>query len=345
MLSAPLNIHWELTNRCNLRCIHCYQQDDERDAVMPSASLLSIIAHRIADASVFELTLTGGEIMMVKQLPWLLDFFNERGIEPHVTSNGTLVSERRADELAARRLTFQVSIDSADPSVHDGVRQKRGALARAVRGIERLVERGVSVSVAYTCMPQNADSVPGVLELAERIGVHKVCVGEVLPYFGGRSQRTQMTRSTEATTNAHNRLLALVDAYAGRIDLKLAFQGVETDDPVPKRQSCTALDRDLAILHDGSAYPCPFVRKAAYRLGSVVDTPIRELWSCAAAERFRREKTELHVFHCRLEAEPTDSSAGSLLPMLQPANVRSTSVISSAERSLAQDFDASSASS
>jgi MoaA/NifB/PqqE/SkfB family radical SAM enzyme len=309
-------VHWELTNRCNLRCIHCYQQDDAPDATLPSTEILFAIAQRIVDANVFELTLTGGEIMMVPQLPEVIDFFNNAGIEPHITSNGTLVSERRADQLAERRLTFQVSIDSADPSVHDGVRQRPGALGRAVRGIERLVERKVPVSIAYTCMPQNADAAPGVVELAARVGVEKVCIGEVLPFFGDEERRAEMAHSADNLNDARRRLVALAVEYEDRVDLRLAFQGLGATDSDPIRRPCTALERDLAVLHDGSAYPCPFVRRPTACLGSVLDSSIRDIWNSSAAQRFRSEKAQLPVPHCHIEATPAALKGPAMLPML-----------------------------
>lgn len=312
MLSTPLNIHWELTNRCNLSCVHCYQQDDVQDSALPEAEFLFSVAERVLEAGVFELTLTGGEILLVKQVYELIDFFNEAGIAPHVTSNGTLINDWHADQLAQRNLTFQVSIDSADPSVHDGVRGRKGALQRAVKGIARLVERRVPVSVAYTCMPQNIDDAAGVVSLAEQLGVDRVCIGEVLPHFGDATVRGQLEHATGELDSARIELNALQEEFSDRVDVKLAFQGLEQDLPKP---SCTALERDLAILHDGHAYPCPFVRNPRYDLGSVLENSIKSLWRKQVAEEFRREKVENRVPHCRLAAASplggaSDASAG-----------------------------------
>jgi radical SAM protein with 4Fe4S-binding SPASM domain len=264
---------------------------------------------------VFELTLTGGEIMLVKQVFSLIDFFNEVGITPHVTSNGTLVDDRRADELASRRVTFQVSIDSADASVHDGVRGRQGALRRALQGIERLIEREVPVSVAYTCMPQNVADAEGVVALADGLGVERVCVGEVLPHFGEEGVRESLEHGDGDLDAVALQLEDLRQRYAGRVDVSLAFQGLASATQEAGAIGCSALDRDLAILHDGHAYPCPFVRNPRYDLGSVLTTPIRQIWTDAVAAAFRQEKAGSAIPHCRVAAA---SPAGSL-PMIAGA--------------------------
>jgi radical SAM protein with 4Fe4S-binding SPASM domain len=65
------------------------------------------------------------------------------------------------------------------------------------------------------------------------------------------------------------------------------------------------MDRDLAILYDGWAYPCPFVRDNAYRLGNVVHEPIADIWTGLAATRFQAEKATRSTKHC------TSTPAGS----------------------------------
>jgi MoaA/NifB/PqqE/SkfB family radical SAM enzyme len=303
VLSAPLNVHWELTNRCNLACRHCYQQDDAADAALPGATGLWTIAERLVEAGVFELTMTGGEILLVPEVFDLIDYFNAAGIEPHVTSNGTLVDDRRADELARRRLTFQVSIDSSDPLVHDGVRRRPGALRRAVEGVERLVERGVPVAVSYTCMPQNVEDAAGVAALAEQIGVTRVCIGEVLPSYGDSQARSAMEHRRLDYVYRH--LDQVREQFEGRVEVSLAMHRAG-DAPT---DVCTALDRDLAILHDGHAYPCPFVRHPDYDMGSVLEHPIAALWNSDVARRFRDEKRVASVPHCRILAAASPSTA------------------------------------
>jgi MoaA/NifB/PqqE/SkfB family radical SAM enzyme len=297
-LTAPLNVHWELTNLCNLKCMHCYQQDDGPGIGLPPADMLRLTARRIVEAGVFEVTLTGGEVLLVPQLRDLVAYFNSSGLRPHITSNGMLVDDATADWLAACDVTFQISLDAADPGRHNAVRRSPHAYAKALAGVSRLVERGVEVSLAYTAMPDNLGEIEGVLALAAERGVRRVCVGEVLPEFGNAENRRQLELGAEPFGRFVTGLHALRDRYRGQVELAAALLSGHLHDQQLRASPCTALDRDLAILYDGWAYPCPFVRDPRQRLGNVRQHDIREIWSSQAAQRFRAEKQTKTSKHC-----------------------------------------------
>lgn len=305
-LAAPLNVHWELTNVCNLKCVHCYQQDDVVRNRLPSSEDLTVVAHRLTDAGVFEVTLTGGEVLLVRQLREIVRHFNEHGIRPHITSNGMLVDDATADWISAADVTFQVSIDAADPVRHNEIRRSPHAFRKALEGVSRLVSRGVEVSFAYTALPNNLQEISDVLALAEEQGVSRVCIGEVLPEFGGEVVRSQLRLRSDSFSLFTANLSTLRDQYAGRVEVAIALLSGHMHDPNLRASTCTALERDLAILYDGWAYPCPFVRRPEYKLGNIFLQSVAELWNGSAAQRFRAEKKTRTTKHC----VDSDGSAG-----------------------------------
>lgn len=314
-LTAPLNVHWELTNVCNLNCVHCYQQDDETRSSLPATERLMQIAQRIVDAGVFELTLTGGEVLLVRSLPRIVAFLNAQGIRPHITSNGMLVDETTADWLASVDVTFQISLDGADPAQHNAIRRSPRAFDGAMAGAERLVARGVEVSFAYTATARNLTELPAVVGLAAKHGVGRVCVGEVLPEFGSAVERSRLRLDPSAFAAFVSGLPSLREQYQGTVDVAVALLSGHVYDSRLKASPCTALERDLAILYDGWAYPCPFVRNPQYRLGNLLRQDIREIWSGTTAQRFRNEKASRATKHCISSGE--DSR-----PVLVPLRVR-----------------------
>ena len=303
-LTAPLNVHWELTNLCNLKCVHCYQQDDGPRAGLPSVETVTTIASRIAEAGVFEVTLTGGEVLLIRQLRDVVALLNRNGIRPHITSNGMLVDDHAADWLAASEVTFQVSLDAADPTRHNDIRRSPYAFERALDGVTRLVARGVDVSFAYTATPENLAELSAVVALAADRGVRRVCVGEVLPEFGSATTRDRLRLDSGPFASFVSGLHALRTQYLGRVDVAIALLSGHIYDARLRESPCTALERDLAILHDGWAYPCPFVRRRQHRLGNVLQLGVREIWSGPAAERFRAEKSTRMTKHC-VESRPS----------------------------------------
>jgi MoaA/NifB/PqqE/SkfB family radical SAM enzyme len=303
-INAPLNIHWELTNVCNLHCIHCYQQDDGPRKPLPQSTVLFAIAHKIVDAGVFELTLTGGEPLLVPQLRDLVHFFNEHGLRPHITSNGMLVDESTAQWLSEADITFQISIDGATAQAHNAIRGSKNAFKRATDGIRRLVEHGVPVSIAYTATPMNPAEIEPVVSLGASLGVGRVCIGEVLPYYGSYESRAEMKFTSTTYGTFVKGLSEIAKQYEGMVDVAIALMSGHEHDSKLRNAPCTALDRDLAILHDGWAYPCPFVRSRKYRLGNVISTSIQDIWMSSVARRFREEKSTGAPKHCTVAGSP-----------------------------------------
>ena len=128
--------------------------------------------------------------------------------------------------------------------------------------------------------------------------ISTVCIGAVLPMFG--TQAESLTIERNALRDEVLRLLDLKSKFEGRVDIQLALNdlGRLAGDDLVACMRCTALERDLAILHDGSAYPCPFVRNTQYRLGSVIDTSIEVLWNGDIANQFRTERDIRQTRHC-----------------------------------------------
>lgn len=304
-IELPLNIHWELTNVCNLRCVHCYQQDDGPRMPLPGDDILWTIAERVVEARVFELTLTGGEPLLVPQLRDLVQFFNEHQIRPHITSNGMLVDDSAADWLSKVNVTFQVSVDGATPEIHNAIRGSKRAFSRSIDSIRRLLDRGVEVSIAYCATPVNSSEIEPIVALSAELGVQRVCIGEVLPYFGSTGSRQQLTFDFGAYGSFVGGLRDLARRYADTVDVAIALMSGHQFDSALRNAPCTALERDLAILHDGWAYPCPFVRSHEYRLGNVVMTSIKDIWSGEVARRFRVEKASGAPKHCTVAGSPS----------------------------------------
>jgi radical SAM protein with 4Fe4S-binding SPASM domain len=181
---APLYVAWELTHRCNARCLHCYSDSGPEATCTSDLSLEECLnlVDQLADAGVLVLALSGGEPMMRPGWELIAMHAVARGLSVNIGSNGSCVTEHNADVLAGLGIkSVTISIDSHRPEVHDAFRRLPGLHAKALQAVQRLVARGVRVVVGFTPTRINWKDGPDVIELAARLGAAAVNLSEYVP--------------------------------------------------------------------------------------------------------------------------------------------------------------------
>ncbi|MFL6291395.1 MAG: radical SAM protein, partial [Thermoanaerobaculia bacterium] len=187
---APLYVAWEITHKCNARCLHCYSgsaPDASCQEDLTTEEALGLI-DELADAGLLVLAFSGGEPMMRPDWRELVRHAVGCGLSVNVGSNGSLVTARTADDLKHLGVhSVTVSLDSDQPAVHERFRQLPGLFDRAVGAVRLLVERGVRVVVGFTPTRLNWRDGRGVVELAFSLGADAVNLSEYVP--AGRGPR------------------------------------------------------------------------------------------------------------------------------------------------------------
>lgn len=182
--AIPISVHFDLTYRCNERCIHCYLDHDDHGE-MSTGEVLEVL-DQLAGAGTLFLTFSGGEIFLRKDLMEILERSRQRGFDLSLKTNALLINAQRAQQLRAlgvRRV--QVSVYSADPAVHDAITKVRGSLQRSLTAIRFLKTQGLMVKIACPLMKQNLNSYGNVLKLAEELGVPYVIDMTITPKIDG----------------------------------------------------------------------------------------------------------------------------------------------------------------
>ncbi|MCK5853649.1 MAG: radical SAM protein, partial [Sulfurovaceae bacterium] len=152
-------LQWHLTERCNLRCTHCYQNEaiikDElslEENFMVVDKFVAFIKTLNKDSySRGVLNITGGEPFVYKDLEPLLAYISQfkEYLSFNFLSNGTLINDKTIALIKKYKPLFvQISIDG-DKTSHDRIRGA-GAFETSMKGIKRLKENGVKVIVSFT---------------------------------------------------------------------------------------------------------------------------------------------------------------------------------------------------
>jgi len=288
----------EITNRCNLRCIHCGSDSGSaRDDELTPGELLDLV-DQLAELGCVQVGLIGGEIFLRPDWADAARRVREAGMELVLVTNGLLVDERILEtlvELAPARVG--VSIDGA---TRESYRAIRGADAfeRTLAAIDRLAGAGLpAVNAITTFHRKNLPEFERFIPLLRGRGV----AWQV--QIAGRAGRFQ--DDLFFTADDYRRFCACVlDALTGQSDVRISVMddfGYFPLEPRPKFlhawSGCHAGIGVLGLRSNGDVLPCLSLGDA-FVVSNVRREPLRRIWeNDAAFDAFRRKEKYL-VGHC-----------------------------------------------
>jgi radical SAM protein with 4Fe4S-binding SPASM domain len=180
----PLSVHFDLTYRCNERCVHCYLDHDDHGE-LTTAECLKVLDDLARSGALF-LTFSGGEIFLRPDLYEILAAARSLHFDISLKTNALLVTPQRAArlrEFGVRRV--QISVYSDIPAVHDAITKVPGSLQRTLAAIPILLEHGLQVKLACPLMQENLMAYRGVMALAEKLGIPYILDLTITPMMNG----------------------------------------------------------------------------------------------------------------------------------------------------------------
>jgi MoaA/NifB/PqqE/SkfB family radical SAM enzyme len=171
--------HWEVTYRCNERCVHCYNpgaahlahERAERDTDELTPSEAQSLLDDLRDAGVFRLTLSGGEVMLRRDFWEIVEGARARGFSVNVYTNGLKLGDEAVERLAALwPTTVSISVYSDDAPTHDAITRVPGSLTRSTAALRALHEHGVKTFLKSTAMDHTVGGYQRVRQLALDVG-------------------------------------------------------------------------------------------------------------------------------------------------------------------------------
>jgi radical SAM protein with 4Fe4S-binding SPASM domain len=181
---------FDLTYRCNLRCVHCYvahlHAQSARVAGELSTEGVLRLVREAAEAGCLFLLLSGGEPLLRKDFSTIYAECRRLGIVVTVFTNATLLTQGHVSlfgEYPPQQV--EVSVYGATQETYERVSQVAGSYAQAVRGIEMLVATGVHTRLKTMILRQNVHEVPAMQAWAARLGVKFRVDPLVIPRLDG----------------------------------------------------------------------------------------------------------------------------------------------------------------
>jgi len=179
---------WNMTRRCNLKCIHCYS--NSRDIPYKNELTTDEGKTLISDLAAFRspvILFSGGEPLMRGDLPELVEFAVDRGMRAVISTNGTLLTRKVVTLLKKTGISYVgVSLDGMERT-HDRFRGVEGAFDMTIKGIRTCLEEGIKVGVRLTMNRKNFSDIPAIFNLIEKENIPRACFYHLV--YSGRGSK------------------------------------------------------------------------------------------------------------------------------------------------------------
>jgi len=172
----PITGSFEITHRCNLKCVHCYLGDQqeirEHHQDELSTNQVKAIFDEVVDAGMLNMSITGGDPMMRKDFPELYTYLIRKGVLVTVFSDAVLITDKIiALFLRYQPRTVEVSVYGATEETYEKVTQVKGSYLKFRRGIDKLKENGLRFILKTVLMTVNKHELVAMEALADEYDV------------------------------------------------------------------------------------------------------------------------------------------------------------------------------
>lgn len=263
---SPSHFMIELTDKCNLRCAHCYRgSSPELGQHIPKEQLLDII-DQMAALGVSTIELTGGEPTM---RPDFLDIFHHcatRFASVAIVSNGWFITDEWARQMARYdHVIVQIDLDGSSAEPHDTLRGRSGSFERSVRAGRAMAKHGVKFRMAMNVYRGNFDCIIETAALARDIGANWFSFSPVTDVGRGRNADIL----TFEQMGQLMRIAGELEAIHGQEFLRLVDEGLM--ERAAEEGNCGAGWRSLVLGPNGDVRPCVMVQPSAMALGNLLN--------------------------------------------------------------------------
>lgn len=287
----PRLVAWELTNACNLACIHCRASAIKDPA--PDELSTAEAKHFMDELVEYKpiIILTGGEPLLRSDVYDIARYATAKDLRVVLATNGTLLTPDIAGKLKAVGIQrVSISIDGSSAQTHDTFRGEPGAFDGALRGIDILKKAGISFQINTTITKRNLKQIPGIYDLALSLGASALHIFLLVPtgrgeeieseeippeeyervlnwfYDKSKDKRIQL----KATCAPHYFRIMRQRANAEGIRITKETHGLEA-----MTKGCLGGSAFCFVSSKGDVYPCGYLPALA---GNIRQKPFKMIW-------------------------------------------------------------------
>lgn len=281
-----------ITEECNLRCRHCFVVEGKMPApAIEADEVRSLIEDHLARYPGALITFSGGEALLRRDCLELLRFSRER--TPHVilNTNGLLIDSEMARELSGLDIHIQISLDGADPEVHDAIRGK-GTFDRTWKTLELLCAAGMArrIRMATALTRCAVSQVKKLVDAFEALGVYETRFLALNRLRAAETHWEKIVPDTEELLAVYRYLLLELPHRDPPPSIRVEgdFPGF-VPNPDPGGRHWCPIGETTIIDSQGNAYGCPMLHVPEYRLGNIYEESLEDIQKGEKARELRQK--------------------------------------------------------
>ncbi len=292
---SPKWIAWEITRRCNLRCVHCRSSSEMEAKGHPdfSTSEAFRVIDDIASYAKPVVVLSGGEPLIRKDVFEIAQYGTDKGLRMCLATNGTLVNGEICEKIKASGIKIvSLSLDGSEESVHDDFRSQKGAFTGTINAARLFKKHGIEFIVNSSFTRRNQEEIPKVYRLAKELGATAWYMFMIVPTGRGEEIMNELISKEdyEEILDWHYQMekdedMMLVRPTCAPHYYRVVLQQSKKEGEKFKKRTlkfstggskgCIAGQLICLIDVDGNVLPCSYFPKPA---GNVRETSFKEIW-------------------------------------------------------------------
>ena len=298
-MEGQFYIQWHITNLCNLRCKHCYQDDFSKKSDLDWQGLKRVSDHLLTTIRDWDRTacihLTGGEPLLKPELFPLLNHLDQQSM---VEELGIITNGLHIDRGMMRRLSdfpklkkIKISLDGGDAETNDSIRQKE-TFDKVMQNLPLIKEtERFEIILMFTAMKRNLRSLPYLFKLCQDMGIDGLIIERFIPLGRGREVMDEVL-SKEEWKEMTGMLSDFISAeeedfFFPYQAFQISFGGEESE---LLGAPCVVGVDGLCIMPEGSVFPC---RRFPISIGNLLETSLKQIWDESEILEKLRKKENL----------------------------------------------------
>lgn len=277
VLSAPLDVHIAITNKCNMKCLYCYANDSKfmKQKDMTLQQLISVV-DKCFDANVFKISWSGGEPLYRHDIFDILKYTSEKGFKQSIITNGMLITNEVAKKLKELDISVQISLhEITDEIFWDKC--------------EVLKNNDIDMVLDVVMDEKLRGNVGSLIERCHDIGIKNIKFGPIIPIGAARNKIDlekykhdiiELLKEIEKYREDKIRIVTQFDNRRYRKELQIL--GL-------RELLCEGATTLLYIDNNGDVYPCPLLKEyKRFFAGNILEEEIDDIWQGEIMQNYRK---------------------------------------------------------